>query len=157
MPVSRRYTPEHDGGREGTLFGFDFAPVLAPGVGIAAAAAASDGTPTPRLEIYLNEPGNMNAAPGDFAVEPALAPLSGVIWRWLLDADGVTATWTAQPPGTPLPANALELGAAVRGRQVYAIVSGGVPGVDYLFKWIVSDTLGNQWSRAAAILSGPTS
>jgi hypothetical protein len=34
MPISRRYSPEHPPG-ESCLFGFDFSPLIPPGVGIA--------------------------------------------------------------------------------------------------------------------------
>jgi hypothetical protein len=37
MPLSRRYTPEHPPG-ESCSFGFDFAPIVPPGVGLSAGA-----------------------------------------------------------------------------------------------------------------------
>ena len=46
---------------------------------------------------------------------------------------------------------------AVRGRAVYALLSGGVGGTDYQLRWTVTDTAGNVWPRTALVLCGPTS
>lgn len=153
MSISRRYTPEHAGG-DRVLVGFDFAPIVPPGVALMWDASAS---PTPRLEIYRNDPGNVVAVPDDFLVEPGLAPPSGGLWRWVLNPDGFTASWVLQPAGTPRPQGALALGTAVRGRQVYSLIQGGVPGLDYLLSFSVNDSLGNVWTRTVSMLVGATS
>lgn len=45
----------------------------------------------------------------------------------------------------------------VRGRAVYAILSGGVSGKDYQLVWTVVDTAGNVWPRTCLVLCAPTS
>lgn len=45
----------------------------------------------------------------------------------------------------------------VRGRAVYAMLSGGVPGVDYQVRWIAYDTQGNAWPRTTLVLCAETS
>ena len=45
----------------------------------------------------------------------------------------------------------------VRGRSIYAMVSGGVSGKDYQFRWTAVDTLGNTWARTALVLCAETS
>lgn len=45
----------------------------------------------------------------------------------------------------------------VVGRAVYAIVHGGQPGIDYQFRWNITDTLGNVWTRTGLLLVGLTS
>lgn len=45
----------------------------------------------------------------------------------------------------------------VRGRAIYANLSGGVPGVDYQLQWTALDTQGNVWPRTCLCLCAPTS
>lgn len=46
---------------------------------------------------------------------------------------------------------------SVRGRTLYANLSGGVDGTDYQFRWTVSDTDGNVWVRTGLCLVAETS
>ena len=170
MSISARYSPEHSG-LDGVIYAFDFSPLLAPGVSIRWPGWDPSQTgqgglgyqlPTPRLEIYLNEPGNMIPAAEDWYVAPQLAaPTPGQEWQWQMDEATNLANWVPVPPNTPLPTAigkaALSLGTAVRGRQVYSFVAGGDPGVDYLFVWTITDSFGNRWSRSLPVLCGPTS
>jgi hypothetical protein len=45
----------------------------------------------------------------------------------------------------------------VQGRVLYATLSGGVTGTDYLLRWTATDTDGNVWPRTAAVLCASTS
>ena len=45
----------------------------------------------------------------------------------------------------------------VRGRAIYANLSGGVAGTDYQLRWTAVDTLGNRWPRTALVLCADTS
>jgi hypothetical protein len=45
----------------------------------------------------------------------------------------------------------------VRDRVLYATLTGGYSGTDYLLTWTATDTEGNVWPRTAAILCAPTS
>lgn len=45
----------------------------------------------------------------------------------------------------------------VHGRVLYATLSGGVTGTDYLLRWVAYDTDGNIWPRDALILVANTS
>jgi hypothetical protein len=45
----------------------------------------------------------------------------------------------------------------VRGRAIYAILSGGVAGTDYQLVWTAVDTSGNVWPRTTLVLCAPTS
>lgn len=45
----------------------------------------------------------------------------------------------------------------VRGRAIYATVSGGVSGVDYQFKFTAVDSAGNVWPRTVLCLCADTS
>lgn len=45
----------------------------------------------------------------------------------------------------------------VRGRALYANLSGGVSGTDYQLEFTAIDTAGNTWPRTALILCAPTS
>lgn len=46
---------------------------------------------------------------------------------------------------------------SVRGRAIYANLTGGVSGTDYQFRWGALDTAGNQWVRTALVLCAETS
>lgn len=45
----------------------------------------------------------------------------------------------------------------VRDRIIYANLSGGIPGTDYLLTWTAIDSQGNIWQRTAAVLCAATS
>lgn len=45
----------------------------------------------------------------------------------------------------------------VRGRAIYANLSGGVAGTDYQLVWTAVDTSGNVWPRTTLVLCAPTS
>jgi hypothetical protein len=46
---------------------------------------------------------------------------------------------------------------SVQGRVLYATLSGGVSGTDYLLRWTATDTDGNVWPRTGMILVADTS
>jgi hypothetical protein len=60
---------------------------------------------------------------------------------------------------TPVPADGdWTIGAvSVRGRAIYAILSGGVPGTDYQLVWTAVDSMGNVWPRTTLCLCANTS
>jgi hypothetical protein len=66
------------------------------------------------------------------------------IWTNANPSVDVTDTWTVGP-------------VEVRGRAIYATLSGGVNGVDYLLKWTATDTQGNVWPRTTLVLCAETS
>lgn len=45
----------------------------------------------------------------------------------------------------------------VRGRALYATLSGGVSGTDYQLKWTAVDSQGNAWPRTTLVLCADTS
>ena len=45
----------------------------------------------------------------------------------------------------------------VRGRALYAMLTGGVAGTDYQLKFTAVDTAGNTWPRTALVLCADTS
>lgn len=45
----------------------------------------------------------------------------------------------------------------VRGRTLYARLSGGTDGTDYQLRWVANDTTGNVWPRTALVLCSETS
>ena len=45
----------------------------------------------------------------------------------------------------------------VRGRAIYATLSGGVSGTDYQLKWTAYDSQGNAWPRTTLVLCAETS
>jgi hypothetical protein len=61
----------------------------------------------------------------------------------------------AVPPQSTLDFQTLMAG--VRGRTIYATLSGGVEGRDYQVRWSVNDTDGNVWPRTALLLCAQTS
>jgi hypothetical protein len=74
---------------------------------------------------------------------------------------GITAgsleQWT-NTPGNVQQTSDLTLGAVeVRGRAVYAQVTGGIEGTDYQLRWQITDTAGNTWERTGLILCAQTS
>ena len=59
----------------------------------------------------------------------------------------------------PAPADADWTAGAVqvRGRSIYALLTGGVVGTDYQLRWSATDTMGAVWPRMALILCAETS
>ena len=45
----------------------------------------------------------------------------------------------------------------VRGRAIYALLTGGVVGTDYQLRWSATDTAGSVWPRTALVLCALTS
>jgi hypothetical protein len=43
------------------------------------------------------------------------------------------------------------------GRTLYATLSGGITGTDYILTWTATDTQGNIWPRSSLLLVAPTS
>lgn len=72
-------------------------------------------------------------------------------------ASGALTIWT----NTAAPVDAStdwEIGAVgVRGRAIYAMLSGGVSGKDYQLRWTAIDSAGNTWPRTALVLCAETS
>ena len=60
---------------------------------------------------------------------------------------------------SPVPADAdwIKGPVVVRGRALYAMLSGGVAGRDYQLKFTALDTAGNTWPRTALVLCADTS
>ena len=78
------------------------------------------------------------------------------------------------PPGVGLASGALEIftntvapqpadadwtvgPVVVRGRALYALLTGGLDGVDYQLRWVATDTNGNIWPRTVLVLCADTS
>jgi hypothetical protein len=69
---------------------------------------------------------------------------------------GSLAVWTNRVP--PVQSPDFTIGTVyVRGRAVYAAVTGGVEGTDYQFRFSATDTEGNVWPRTALLLCTQTS
>lgn len=45
----------------------------------------------------------------------------------------------------------------VRGRAIYANLSGGLAGTDYQLRWMAQDSQGNSWPRTTLVLCAETS
>lgn len=45
----------------------------------------------------------------------------------------------------------------VRGRAIYAMLSGGLDGKDYQVRWVANDSAGNTWPRTCLVLCAQTS
>lgn len=58
---------------------------------------------------------------------------------------------------TPADADFVKGPVQVRDRAIYASLSGGLEGVDYLFRWTAVDTQGNVWPRTVLCLVAETS
>lgn len=166
MPLTRRYSPEW-GPLDGGIIGYDFSNLLPPGVGIAPGINDFSQTgpggegipiPTPRLEIWANFAIPL-PSPEDWWSDPGWSLFPG--WYWQYNETLQLAQWLPFPPGAPPPADkgmaAMALGVQVRGRSVMSWVSGGDPGVDYQFRWIIIDTLGQRHTRTGLLLVGETS
>ena len=162
MPLSRRYTTEWSP-LDNCTVGMDFSAILPVGVGIAEGAEdffaqAPNIIPTPRLEIWTNSNPPL-PVPQDWSLDASYTPYTTPDWFWVLDADTNTAFWEQYPDGLPQGFGdpAMALGVAIRGRAVYANAAGGVAGRDYQFRWIITDTNGNRWTRTGLVLCAATS
>ena len=71
-------------------------------------------------------------------------------------ASGALTVWTNV--ATPVQSTDFQVGeVTVRGRSLYAPLSGGVDGTDYQLRWVATDTQGNVIPRTALLLCAQTS
>lgn len=71
-------------------------------------------------------------------------------------ASGTVEVWTNTVP--PVQSTDWTIGAVnVRGRAIYARLSGGIEGKDYQIRWTAIDTDGNTWPRTCLQLCSQTS
>lgn len=81
-----------------------------------------------------------------FVIPPGVGLVSGTLAILTNTAAPIDATadWT--------------IGAVtVRGRALYAMLTGGVAGTDYKLVWTANDTQGNVWPRTCLVLCAETS
>jgi hypothetical protein len=82
--------------------------------------------------------------------------LSFLIPRGVGIQTGALTIWTNT--AVPAQSNDFTIGAVhVRGRALYAQLSGGVLGTDYQLRWVATDTRSNVWQRTALLLCSLTS
>lgn len=81
-----------------------------------------------------------------FVIPPGVGIASGTLLIFTNTVPPVAADgdWTIGP-------------VTVRGRAVYAQLSGGIEGEDYQLRWSVTDTAGNVFPRTTLILCAQTS
>jgi hypothetical protein len=72
-------------------------------------------------------------------------------------ASGALAIFTNTASPQPVPDDFDVSAVQVRGRAIYATLSGGVLGTDYQLHWSAIDTEGNVWPRTALLLCAYTS
>ena len=71
-------------------------------------------------------------------------------------SSGTCEIWTNTVP--PAQSSDWTIGAVnVRGRAIYATLSGGIEGKDYQIRWTATDTEGNIWPRTCLQLCAQTS
>ena len=71
-------------------------------------------------------------------------------------ASGALTVWTNV--ATPVQSTDFQVGeVTVRGRSLYAPLSGGVDGTDYQLRWVATDTQGIVIQRTALLLCAQTS
>lgn len=70
---------------------------------------------------------------------------------------GTLAIFTNTAVPTPADGDWTKGAVTVRGRALYAMLAGGVSGVDYRLLWTATDTAGNVWPRTTLVLVGDTS
>lgn len=71
-------------------------------------------------------------------------------------ASGTCAVWSNTVPAVQ--STDWTIGAVtVRGRAIYATLSGGIEGKDYQIRWVATDTAGNIWPRTCLQLCAQTS
>jgi hypothetical protein len=81
-----------------------------------------------------------------FIIPPGIGIVGGSLAIFTNTATPVAADadWTKGP-------------VTVRGRAVYAMLSGGIEGKDYQLRWTAIDTDGNTWPRTTLVLVAQTS
>ena len=80
-----------------------------------------------------------------FIIPPGVGITSGLLSIWTNTvAPAISSDFTIGSVG-------------VRGRAIYARLSGGVDGTDYQVRWTVTDTDGDVWPRLAFCLVSETS
>jgi hypothetical protein len=72
-------------------------------------------------------------------------------------SSGVLDIFTNTVPPNPADADWVKGTVSVQGRVLYATLSGGVSGTDYLLRWTATDTQGNVFPRTGMILVADTS
>lgn len=79
-------------------------------------------------------------------IPPGVGITSGELSIWTNTVQPVSADgdWTIGP-------------VEVRGRVLYAALSGGIDGTDYQLRWVANDTQGNVWPRTVVVLCAQTS
>lgn len=82
----------------------------------------------------------------EYVIPPGVGIVSGEldILTNTVEPEDATADWSQGP-------------VTVRGRVVYANLSGGVDGTDYQLRWTANDTDGNVWVRTGLCLVANTS
>jgi len=70
---------------------------------------------------------------------------------------GALAIFTNTANPAPADADWVASPVEVRGRAIYANLSGGVSGTDYQLRWTATDTQGNVWPRTTLVLCAETS
>ena len=135
MPLTRRYTPEWSSGDQGRI-GMDFSEIVTPAFAIKPSGKDGGGNPLPRLEIWTNLAQPVQTGGWNSTTQTIMNASD-----WDMDA-----TWGDAGSGV-----------IVVGRAVYAFVFGGNPGVDYQFRWTVTDSFGNSFQRTGLLLVAPTS
>lgn len=77
-------------------------------------------------------------------------------WGMVLVSGSVAVFKNTNPP-VDASADWAVLPVQTSGRMLWAILTGGVTGIDYLLQWTGTDSRGNVWVRNAAVLCAPTS
>ena len=72
-------------------------------------------------------------------------------------SSGVLSIFTNTAVPAPADADWQKGAVSVQGRAIYAVLSGGVSGTDYILKWVATDTAGNIWPRSTLVLCADTS
>jgi hypothetical protein len=72
-------------------------------------------------------------------------------------ASGSLAIFTNTVPPAAADADWTKGAVTVRGRAIYAMLSGGIEGKDYQLRWSATDTEGNVFPRTTLILVAQTS
>jgi hypothetical protein len=76
-------------------------------------------------------------------------------WGMVIASGNLTIEVNTQPPTAQTSLTASPV--YIRGRAIFALLTGGVIGADYLLAWSVTDNRGNVWNRAALLLCSYTS
>lgn len=81
-----------------------------------------------------------------FIIPPGVGIVNGSvsIWTNTVEPQPADTDWSIGPVG-------------VRGRAIYATLSGGIDGRDYQIRWVAVDSEGHTWPRTAMVLCALTS